>query len=43
LTANQNGFSSSSVESPDLTSDAFRAPDNSNEDWEMPAFMKKQL
>ena len=43
FTASQNGFSSSSVE-PDLTSgDAFRAPDNSNEDWEMPAFMKKQL
>ena len=42
FTANQNGFSSSSVE-PDLTNDAFRAPDNSDEDWEMPAFMKKQL
>ncbi len=42
FTANQNGFSSSNVE-PDLTNDAFRAPDNSDEDWEMPAFMKKQL
>jgi hypothetical protein len=36
-------FTSSNVEGPDLTNDAFRAPDNSDEDWEMPAFMKKQL
>ena len=42
FTASQNWFSSSNVE-PDLTSDAFRAPDNSNEDWETPAFMAKQL
>ena len=40
---NEWGFSSSNVEGPDLTNDAFRAPDNSDEDWEMPAFMKKQL
>jgi hypothetical protein len=43
FTATQNWFSSSSVDGPDLTNDAFRAPDNSEEDWEMPAFMKKQL
>ena len=41
---NDWGFSSSNVEQPvDLNNDAFRAPDNSDEDWEMPAFMKKQL
>ena len=40
---NEWGFTSSNVEAPDLTNDAFRAPDNSDEDWEMPAFMKKQL
>ena len=43
FTASQNWFSSSNVDSSDLTSDAFRAPDHSEEDWEMPAFMKKQL
>lgn len=44
FTATQNWFSSTNVEAPDLTTnDAFRAPDNSEEDWEMPAFMKKQL
>jgi len=43
FTATQNWFSSSNVEAPDLTNDAFRAPDNSEEDREMPAFMKKQL
>jgi hypothetical protein len=51
FTASQNwfsssqtwGFSSTSVESPDLTNDAFRTPNNSEEDREMPAFMKKQL
>lgn len=49
FTANQNGFSSqsgfssSNIESSDISNDAFRAPDNSNEDREMPAFMKKQL
>ena len=40
---NDWGFTSSNVEGPDLANDAFRAPDNSEEDWEMPAFMKKQL
>ena len=41
---NDGGFTSSNVEQPvDLNNDAFRAPDNSWEDWEMPAFMKKQL
>ena len=51
-TANQNGFSStqnwwfstSNVDNtPELTNDAFRAPDNSEEDRETPAFMTKQL
>lgn len=40
------GFSNTSVEddTPDLTSNnAFRAPDNSDEDWETPAFMAKKL
>jgi hypothetical protein len=40
------GFSNTSVEdeAPDLTSNnAFRAPDNSDEDWETPAFMTKKL
>ena len=39
-------FSNTSVEddTPDLTSNnAFRAPDNSDEDWETPAFMAKKL
>jgi hypothetical protein len=38
-------FSSTNVENnaPDLTNNAFRAPDNSNEDWETPAFMAKKL
>jgi hypothetical protein len=26
-----------------LTNNAFRAPDNSEEDWETPAFMTKKL
>jgi len=45
FTSAQNGFSSSSVQgtSADLTNDAFRAPDHSEEDREIPAFMKKQL
>ena len=42
FTANQNGFSSSNIES-EINNNWFRAPDNSDEDWEMPAFMKKQL
>ena len=39
------GFSSTSVENnaPDLTNNAFRAPDNSSEDRETPAFMTKKL
>lgn len=39
------GFSSTNVENntPDLTNNAFRAPDNSDEDWETPAFMAKKL
>jgi len=40
------GFSNTNVEddTPDLTSNnAFRAPDNSDEDWETPAFMAKKL
>ena len=40
------GFSSSNVENdntPDLTNNAFRAPNNSDEDWETPAFMTKKL
>jgi hypothetical protein len=39
------GFSSTNVENnvPDLTNNAFRAPDNSDEDWETPAFMTKKL
>ncbi len=39
------GFSSTNVENnaPDLTNNAFRAPDNSEEDWETPAFMTKKL
>ena len=38
-------FSSTNVENntPDLTNNAFRAPDNSDEDWETPAFMAKKL
>ena len=43
--SSQNSFSSSNInnQAQDLANDAFRAPDNSEEDWEMPAFMKKQL
>ena len=40
------GFSNTNVEddTPDLTNNnAFRAPDNSDEDWETPAFMAKKL
>jgi hypothetical protein len=46
FTASQTwGFSSTNVENstPDLTNNAFRAPDNSDEDWETPAFMAKKL
>ena len=50
FTASQNGFSSqnwgfstSNVDAPDTTNDAFRAPNNSDEDRETPAFMTKQL
>ncbi len=48
FTTSQTGwFSSTSVENnaPDLTTSntAFRAPDNSEEDWETPAFMTKKL
>ena len=47
FTTSQTGwFSSTNVENstPDLTSNsAFRAPDNSEEDWETPAFMTKKL
>ena len=42
-TATQNWFSSSNIDTPNLSNDAFRAPDNSDEDWETPAFMSKQL
>ena len=45
-TSQTGGFSSTNVENntPDLTSNsAFRAPDNSDEDWETPAFMTKKL
>jgi len=45
-TSQTGGFSSTNVENtaPDLTSNsAFRAPDNSEEDWETPAFMTKKL
>jgi hypothetical protein len=41
--ANQNGFSSSTIDNVNLSNDAFRAPDNSDEDWETPAFMSRQL
>jgi hypothetical protein len=39
------GFSSTNVENntTELTNNAFRAPDNSEEDWETPAFMTKKL
>ena len=38
------GFSSTNVDNtPDLTNNAFRTPDNSDEDWETPAFMTKKL
>jgi len=40
------GFSNTNVEddTPDLTNNnTFRAPDNSDEDWETPAFMAKKL
>ena len=40
-TAAQNGFSSSNVAS--ASTDMFRAPDNSDEDWETPPFITKQL
>ncbi len=43
FTSNQNWFSSSNIDTPDVTNDAFRTPDHSEEDREMPAFMKKQL
>ena len=45
FTSNQGWFSSTNVENntPDLTNNAFRAPDNSDEDWETPAFMAKKL
>jgi len=50
FTANQNGFSSqngwfstTNVDTPELTNDAFRTPNNSEEDRETPAFMTKQL
>jgi len=45
-TSQTGGFSSTNSENntPDLTSNsAFRAPDNSDEDWETPAFMTKKL
>ena len=45
-TSQTGGFSSTNAENntPDLTSNsAFRAPDNSDEDWETPAFMTKKL
>ena len=38
------GFSTSNIDNtPEVTNNNFRAPDNSEEDREMPAFMKKQL
>ena len=37
------GFSSSSIDTPEISNNSFRAPDNSEEDREIPAFMKKQL
>ena len=43
FTASQNWFSSSNIDAPDVTNNSFRAPDHSEEDREMPAFMKKQL
>ena len=43
FTANQNGFSSSNIESEISNNNGFRAPDNSEEDWETPAFMKNKL
>lgn len=43
-TSQTPGFSSSNVDNaPDLTNNAFRAPDNSDEDRETPAFMTKKL
>ena len=43
FTASQNWFSSSNIDAPDVTNNSFRAPDHSEEDREMPAFMTKQL
>lgn len=44
FTASQNWFSQSNIDTPEVTTNnAFRAPDHSEEDREMPAFMKKQL
>jgi hypothetical protein len=40
---NQDWLSSQATEAPELNNTAFRAPDNSDEDWETPAFMTKKL
>ena len=44
FSSSQNwGFATSNIETPEITNNAFRAPDNSEEDWETPAFMTRKL
>ena len=43
FTASQNWFSSQSVEDANISNSGFHAPDTSDEDWETPAFVQKQL